>query len=132
MGHGSLNSLPENIDEQTAAAFLGPKFNPTRWQEIVSSDGTIKLSKLKDECNMRHSYPPNSLPNSPFTSVTEPVDPPALNLEEEKNRVDEQKDTEPHANATRHNYPPNHPKGRSNKLITSVTLEGSTATETDE
>jgi hypothetical protein len=130
MGQGSLNSLPENIDEQTAAAFLGPKFNPTRWQEIVSSDGTIKLSKLKDECNMRHSYPPNSLPNSPFTSVTEPVDPPALNLEEEKNRVDEQKDTEPHA--TRHNYPPNHPKGRSNKLITSVTLEGSTATETDE
>ena len=128
MGQGSLNSLPENIDEKTAAAFLGPKFNLTRWQEIVSSDGTIKLSKLKDECNMRHSYPPNSQPNSPFTSVTEPVDPPLLNLEE-KNQVDEQKESEPRA--TRHNYPPNHPKSRSNTL-TSATPEDSTATKTDE
>jgi hypothetical protein len=115
MGNGALSGLPEDVDEQTASEALGEHWNPFRWKEIVGENGTIKLSRLKAECKMRHAYPAN------YQEIVE------FKIDE---RVEQEKSSSLSEGFISNNYPPNHPKSRANSNTSAICEGESTGTKT--
>ena len=108
MGNGAFHGLPEDVNEEMAAAALGSKWNVIRWREIVNTTtGTIKLTRLQAECSMSHNYPVNKTNATiEFNNGNEDDD---VRVEQ----VEASKKVGRLRNGSTDNYPPNHPKSRS-------------------